>query len=217
MTSFTYLGLILLAIIIFWTFASWWAVHNIEQPTYEVVANMNGYEIRSYDSYIVAEATVEAGSEREGLTEGFKIVADYIFGNNTTEEKVSMTSPVLSGSEGVGNSQKIDMTSPVLATGDGDSRTIAFVMPSKYTLESLPKPNDERVQLRTVPAQTVAVKKFSWYATNSRISAKKEELLRDLGEDNVKITGFPYYAGYNPPLTIPFMQQHEIQVAIDFN
>lgn len=201
-------------ILLVWTIASWYVVRDIETPTYSVIEKHDGYEIRRYEPYIVAEATVHASSEREALNQGFRIVADYIFGNNSSEKKVSMTSPVLSGEQFGGTGEKIAMTAPVLAEGEAGERTVAFVMPSKYTLETLPTPNTDAVTLRQIGTTTVAARRFSWYATNGRIASEKEALINTLTRDGRSVDGGPYYAGYNPPLTIPFMQHHEVMVRL---
>ena len=59
-------------------------------------------------------------------------------------------------------------------------------MPSKYTLETLPKPNNSTVQLREVPAHRVAAMRFSWYATGSRVARLQSQLLEVLKRDNIK-------------------------------
>lgn len=209
-TVFWYVLIIGLALLLLWTVGSWWVVKDIEQPDYQVLEKHDGYEIRAYESYIVAETVIEAENEREALNEGFRIVADYIFGNNASTEKVSMTSPVLSSSEG----EKISMTAPVLASDAEGRRKVAFVMPKEYSLETLPVPNDDRVILREVPAHTVAAHRFGWYATDARIAEKKEKLIDALTRDGITVTGMLYYAGYNPPLTIPFIQRHEVLVNV---
>ena len=85
-----------------------------------------------------------------------------------------MTSPVIEKSS---LSESIAMTSPVIATIEGESHTIAFGMPRSYTLETLPTPNDNRIQIVTIPEKKMAVIRFSWLRTNSRVESKKKELL----------------------------------------
>lgn len=92
--------------------------------------------------YIVAETTV-AGGFTDGLESGFRIIADYIFGNNTSKTSIAMTTPVLETT-----AEKISMTVPVISTlGEEAGRTVSFVLPAKYTPETLPQPNNPAVNL----------------------------------------------------------------------
>lgn len=56
-------------------------VSNVEQAKYQVVSSQGDIEVRLYPPMIVAEAEV-TGDRKEAMNEGFRIIADYIFGNN---------------------------------------------------------------------------------------------------------------------------------------
>ena len=56
---------------------------TIESPRYKVVRKDNRFEIRDYDDYIVAEVRVD-GDFTSALQKGFRVLADYIFGGNTS-------------------------------------------------------------------------------------------------------------------------------------
>jgi hypothetical protein len=182
---------------------------NIETPVYQVVAEKSGYEIRQYDEYLVAE-TVVAGDYEAALGDGFRIIADYIFGNNTATASIAMTAPVLEE-----RSEKIAMTVPVLAAeSETKQRVIAFVLPAQYTLATLPLPNNPAVSLRVVPAHTVAVRRFTWYATEKRIANETAQLEASLLRDGVAVVGVPQVAQYNPPLSFPLTRRNEIIIPI---
>lgn len=107
------------------------------------------------------------------------------------------------------------MTAPVMeGVSTGGLRKIAFSMPSKYTLDSIPKPNNPGITLRQRPAQRVAVKKFGWYAGDARVQKMEQELLSDLARDGQKTLESPTYAGYNPPLSAPWIRRNEVMVGI---
>jgi hypothetical protein len=151
----------IVVLVLLWTLGSYLVVRTIEKPAYTIVEHRDGYEVREYGTYIVAETTV-SGDRQKAVTSGFQIIADYIFGNNVSKKGIAMTAPVLESQA----SEKISMTSPVLSTeSTAGDRTIAFVLPSEYTLETLPVPNNTAVTLREVPAHTVAVLQFTWYPT----------------------------------------------------
>lgn len=200
-----------LGLLIIWTIGSFLAIKNLEEPSYTVLEKKVGYEIRKYDPYIIAEAEV-GGNYNEALNQGFRIIADYIFGNNISKTSIAMTVPVLEN-----ESEKIAMTVPVLNTMENEeNRTISFVLPSKYTLETLPTPNSPRVKLKEVPSRTVAVLQFNLYATESKINKKKIQLETSLERDGLQVNGFVQVAQYNPPFSMPLMRRNEILVPVSF-
>ena len=204
--------IVLVSLVLVWIVVTWFFIRNIEEPKYTLVSKEDGYEIRDYESYIIAETTV-SGSYRDSLGKGFQNIADYIFGNNTKSQKIAMTAPVIE-SESQDLSEKIAMTVPVISEGDSKERRISFVMPSKYTLETLPKPNTDLVTLREVTARKVAVLRYTWYANEKKVEDKKKELIEMLNKDGVEIVGQFSSAQYNPPLSIPFLRRNEILVDI---
>jgi hypothetical protein len=187
----------------------------IEEPRYEVLASTDDYEVRRYDSYIIAETDVE-GSYKTSGNKAFRILAGYIFGDNQASEKMAMTAPV--GSRAADDSVKMNMTAPVASAPSedaADSYTYSFVMENKYSLETLPVPNDPRVRLRVVPERTVAVHRYSgsWSETNY---LKHERVLLDaLADDGVSTRGAPVSARYNAPFTPWFMRRNEVMIEID--
>jgi hypothetical protein len=200
--------------VLLWTVGSYAVIWSIEEPAYTVQSVQNGYEIRTYAPYIKAETTV-TGNYNEATEQGFRIIADYIFGNNTTKESISMTAPVLERPQ-ENAAQKIAMTVPVLETKNNTAtRTIAFVVPAAYTLNTLPTPNNPAVKLVPIPARTVAVLRYSWYPTETRTNAKKELLTNYLIRDKVTIAGAIETARYNPPLSMPLTLRNEIFVPIE--
>ncbi|GJZ59845.1 heme-binding-like protein, chloroplastic [Tanacetum coccineum] len=149
---------------------------------------------------------------------GFSILANYIgvLGNpqNTTTQKIDMTSPVITKS----SSEKIDMTSPVITTQDtGDNKvTMQFILPEKYKkAEEAPKPMDERVVIKEEGGRKYGVVKFSGIATTDVVSQKVDKLKKDLERDGVKIVGEYVLARYNPPWTLPPFRTNEIMIPVE--
>ncbi len=207
------LGAIIIGLIV-WTVGSYLVVWSIEEPAYTVLEVREGYEIREYAPYIMAATTV-TGSYDQATNQGFRIIADYIFGNNTKRESIAMTTPVLESPQ-PDLSEKIAMTVPVLETTSGNAtRTIAFVLPSKYTIATLPKPNNSAVILTEVPARTVAALRYTWYPTETRTAAKKDLLINYLVRDQKIIAGLIETARYNPPITMPLTLRNEILIPIE--
>ncbi len=203
--------IIVLALLIVWSLWGYFS-SNVEQAQYTVTRKADGYEIRTYAPHIEAQTTV-TGSYSESLNRGFMVVAGYIFGGNEKKQPIAMTAPVVAKQS---TSEPIAMTAPVLAKSDGDSRIIAFVMPSSYTLKSLPIPKDPRVKLVEVPEKTVAALRFSWLSNDARIRSMEKRLLVALAQDNVKVIGSPSFAGYSAPWTPPWMVRYEVLVEIQY-
>lgn len=181
---------------------------NVETPDYKVSSKSGNLEIREYGPTIVAEATV--GGERDkAIQRGFGIIADYIFGNNLSSAKVAMTAPVTQQS-----SEKIAMTAPVTQQAKGQSWNVRFVMPSKYTMETLPKPVNPQVALIEMPATRFAAIRFSGFASEVSLDAQEARLRAFIAERGLIATNMPQYAFYNAPWTLPFMRRNEIMIEI---
>ncbi len=186
----------------------------IEEPKYDVLEASGAFEVRAYSPMIVAETLVD-GSMDEASGKGFRRIAGYIFGGNTSsvgkKEEISMTAPVTIEPK----AEKISMTAPVTMKEDGGSWKVHFVMPSEYTMETLPNPNESNVTLREVPAQKYAVIRFSGLAGEKKIALKTKELNQWLTGKNIRLQGKPQLARYNPPWTLPFFRRNEVLVAIE--
>jgi hypothetical protein len=183
-------------------------VSNVEQPKYEIVETSGNIEIRDYAPMIVAEVDV-TGGRRDAIGKGFRIIADYIFGNNTTAQKLPMTAAVTQQ-----DSEKIAMTAPVTQQGDGNTWRVRFIMPSSYTMETLPKPNNPAVELKQIGAKRYAVIRFSGMAGEDSLKRYTEELNAFIGAKKLTPLSAPTYAFFNPPWTLPFLRRNEVMVEI---
>ena len=183
-------------------------VSNVEHPKYKVVETSGNMEIRDYAPMIVAEAEVK-GERRKAISKGFRIIADYIFGNNTAAQKVPMTAPVTQQ-----GSEKIAMTAPVTQQADGNTWRVRFIMPSKYTMETLPKPNNPRVMLEEIPAKRFAVIRFSGMASEGSLFRHTKELNEFISTKKLTPLSPPTYAFYNPPWTLPFLRRNEALIEV---
>jgi hypothetical protein len=158
---------------------------------------------------IAAETTIGA-DEEPARNLGFRLLASYIFGANSSSDKIAMTAPVAQQP-----SEKIAMTAPVATqrTPSGEW-VIRFFMPSKYTLESLPAPNDDRVRLVTVPSETVAVLRFTGNIDPDAVSTRTRHFLKVLYRNKIEPTGDPLAWFYDPPWTLPFLRRNEVVVGV---
>lgn len=179
-----------------------------ETPKYIVMNKQNEIEIRKYPAYIQAEVVVDEKQYQAAIEKGFSVLAGYIFGNNVAKQKVDMTTPVQ-----VSRSEKIAMTTPVTVTGESGF-TVAFIMPSAYTIESLPQPKDSRVHFRQIPARSLAAIRFSGYFKPDAIQKNKQRLGQWLEEQGIETEGDFIVAGYNPPWVPGFLARNEVLIQV---
>lgn len=185
-----------------------------EEPTYEVVERYAEFELRRYAPMLVAATEVDAGLDEAGRV-GFGILADYIFGNNRGGSKIEMTAPVNQQPAG----ERIEMTAPVgqqpIASASGaDRHVVTFVMPARFTRETLPVPQDPRVRIEEVPARLMAVRRYSGRWTEANYRSHEEALLRAVTDAGLKPIAMPVYARYDPPFKPWFMRRNEVQVEV---
>jgi SOUL heme-binding protein len=189
--------------------ASWRPiVSNVEQPKYTVVETDGDFEIRDYAPMIVAEADV-TGTREAAIREGFRTIADYIFGNNLLSQKIAMTAPVTQQA-----GEKIAMTAPPAQQGDSHTWHVRFVMPASYTMETLPKPKNPAVTLKEVQERRFAVIRFSGIAHHENWQRYTEQLRGFIKAKILNAISEPAYAFYNPPWTLPPLRRNEILIEI---
>jgi hypothetical protein len=195
-----------------------------EEPSHRIVETYPEFELRRYAPYLVAETVVDAGFDSAG-NRAFGILADYIFGKNRGEKKIEMTAPVTQQpADGAApEGQKIEMTAPVTqqpatrtagtATG-ADRYVVSFVMPERFTLETLPEPIDPRIELRREPERLMAVRRYSGRWTRENYREEEQKLLAAVRERGYEPVGAPVYARYNSPFSLWFMRRNEVMVEV---
>lgn len=176
------------------------AVTAIEEPGYEVIRTTADYEVRRYAPFIVAEVDV-TGDPGESGNNAFRILADYIFGNNDDREAMNMTAPVVSDAPGSAS----------------ETYTYAFVMESRYTLETLPNPLDARIRIIEKPARVIAARRYSGRWTTENYQQNEVLLLGALATDGLQVDGAPYLARYDDPFTLWFKRRNEVLVELEWD
>ena len=185
-----------------------------EEPKFTLLEKDQSFELRLYEPKILAEVLV-SGTMREASSKGFKLIADFIFGNNIAtsgkSEKISMTAPVLIEP----HAEKISMTAPVNVEQSGAGWKVNFVMPSQYTLETLPKPNNPVVKIKPIPAKKFAVIQFSGLVDEEKMAKKVNDLEQWISTKQLKVVGNAELARYNPPWTLPFLRRNEVLIEVE--
>jgi hypothetical protein len=198
------------------------AMSNVEQPKYRVISEQGNIQIREYNPVIVAEVQVQ-GEREEAISQGFRLLADYIFGNNKVKQDIAMTAPVtqqsgqkiaMTAPVTQQSSQKIAMTAPVKQQGSDNAWKVNFTMPSQYSMNTLPKPNNEKVTLHQVSSKKYVVIKFSGMNSNKNLASHEKELQEYISKNKIQTLSEPIYAFYNPPWTLAFLRHNEIMIEI---
>jgi hypothetical protein len=191
-------------------------VMAIEEPTYEVVKSYPELELRRYEPFLVAETEVDGDFDEVG-SQAFRILAAYIFGENKSQAKMEMTAPV-NQRPAAGEGEKMAMTAPVSqrskGSGGSDTFVLSFVMPSGYSLDSLPVPLDPRVLLREEPAKLMAVRSYSGRWTEANYRENESLLLAAVEKAGLTPVAAPVYARYNSPFSLPFLRRNEAMVEV---
>lgn len=184
--------------------------HAIEEPTYQVIRQFETFELREYAPYIVAEVTVPGPQEQAG-NQGFRLLAGYIFGRNKGEQRLEMTAPVTQTAA----PQKIAMTAPVTQAASKGGYVVQFMMPSAFTLDTLPEPLDSQVRLKSVPGGRFAVIRYSGTWTQANYETHLAQLREGVKATGLRTAGPPVYARYNAPWVPWFLRRNEIWLRAD--
>ena len=186
-----------------------------EEAEYKVLLKEDNLEVRLYEPHIVAETVVDTEFEDAG-SEAFGRLFKYISGNNQAQQEIDMTAPVgqvAGGQETEG--QKIDMTAPVGQTQVDGKWVVSFMMPGSFTMQTTPKPRDERITIRQVPERTMAAIEYSGFWSKSGYQKNKARLEEWINKKGFIIQGKPVWARYNAPFVPWFLRRNEVLIPID--
>jgi hypothetical protein len=177
-----------------------------EEPRFTVLERLGPVEIRRYGPRVAAETSVDA-DESDARNIGFRRLAHYIFGGNRARTSIAMTAPVA-------QNQQIAMTAPVAQEAVGGASTIRFYLPSAFTLDTLPQPDSEQVRLVPVPAETVAVLRYTGDRSPAAVRRHGDLLLDAVADSSYTAAGELFSWFYDPPFTLPFRRRNEVGIQI---
>jgi hypothetical protein len=172
-----------------------------EKLAYRAIGQDGHFELRLIEPHVVAE---RVGSE------GFRRLVAYIGGANRTQARISMTAPVVQEPA----SEEIAMTAPVAQEKVGDRYRITFLMPSKYTLETLPQPTDTRIRLRAEPMRSVAAIRYTGFWSRSRYDDHERRLREWIQRRGLEPVSEPVWARYDPPFMPWFLRRNEVLIEV---
>ncbi len=179
----------------------------IEEPKYIVLKIDQDIEVRKYEPQLIAQTVVD-GDMDQASNKGFRLIADFIFGNNETPNssgsaKIAMTAPVV-----------VEPQKNTSAVQDANQWRINFVMPSQYNLSTIPRPKNSAVEIKEIPSKVFVVLTYSGFNFTSKVQKKTQDALDWSHQHGYKIIGTPQLARYNPPWTLPMFRRNEIMIEI---
>ncbi|MFK7889942.1 MAG: heme-binding protein [Granulosicoccus sp.] len=187
-------------------------VSNVEEAAHTVLISENEFELREYAPVVVARTVVDAEFKEAGNT-AFRRLFGYISGDNSRAQKIAMTAPVISDNQADG--KKIEMTAPVIGEKSVTGWTYSFVLPSTYSIDTAPQPEDNRVELAKLPEKSVAVIRYSGLQKESLMQNKLNELKQWMDGKSFVAVSAPRWAGYNPPFTLPWFRRNEVMIDVE--
>ncbi len=188
--------IILVVIIVVFAFAQIYFMllqRNIESYPYTVKKKYDRFEIRKYEATLFTSVTLTSKGYKNTSSQGFSILAGYIFGKNDRKEKISMTTPV---------SMSLD-----------DSTTMMFMVPKKLNKETLPKPEQSGIEFKEEPAKLLAAISFGGWANDTKIEKYKQDLKAALDAQGISYSNKFYFFGYNAPFEV-FNRKNEVLVEL---
>tara|TARA_R110000822_G_scaffold159476_17_gene299355 strand:+ start:4741 stop:5382 length:642 start_codon:yes stop_codon:yes gene_type:complete len=184
----------------------------IEEAEYLIVLKEQSFEVRQYEMHVLAETIVDGDLESAG-NKAFSPLFKYISGNNKSRRKVEMTAPVTQETV----SEKIDMTAPVGQQRKDGRWAVSFMMPSSYSMETLPVPTDPNVTLRQVPVRYIAAIRYSGFWSEKNYRRNLDNLNSWMEKQHLSVVGDPIWARYNPPFMPWFLRRNEILVPVEWH
>jgi hypothetical protein len=195
--------LLLLLIIIIWQIFA----YKVDEAKYVVLKSDKSIEIRQYPALILAEVKIK-GKRYSAINTGFRALAKYIFGKNQSNQKIAMTAPVMQ--ENISAPSTAHQPQQI----KDDIWQIRFVMPEKFTMASLPIPNNHSVMLYSTQPKKYIVIRFSGANTDKNLQEHRQILFDYINKNKLITVGNAIAAYYNPPWILPFLRRNEIMVEL---
>jgi hypothetical protein len=158
------------------------STQQTEQHSYKVIKKFDKFEIRKYDAALFSSVKLNKKGYKESSSEGFRILAGYIFGDNEANEKIAMTSPVV-----------MEL---------GDTTKMMFMVPKNYNLKNLPNPKNSKIVFEKEEEKIIAAIRFDGWANDEKIEKYKTILRNELVKEKLNYINKFSFLGYNPPFEV---------------
>ena len=167
---------------------------EIEQYGYTVEKQLGDIEIRVYESALFSSVCLPRGTYDDQANRGFRTLAGYIFGGNSTGESIAMTSPVM-----------MELDSQMV---------MSFMVPRGRSRASLPSPKDSSIYFTEKPVVRMAAIRFGGWASDEKIEQHKRSLTEQLAHHGIGHKNKFAYLGYNPPYRL-INRRNEVVVELE--
>lgn len=182
--------------------------YKVSEPSYITLKTAGPITIRQYPSITVAQVEMN-GDRYYSINSGFRLLANYIFGDNKEKVKIAMTAPVIQTRL---TSADTDFYNKNL---DNNEWIIRFIMPAGYDKTKLPpQPNNLQVKILSFSEKKYIVIRFSGFNTDTNLNSHLEQLKNYADKNGLRTVGSPLYAFYNPPWILPFLRRNEIMLEL---
>lgn len=175
-----------------------------KEPRRKVVSKDGKFEIREYERVVAAEV-VTPGDQPAAANRPFRILFNYISGENRSQKEIPMTSPVA-----MNKNEKIPMTAPVTEQQSSEGWHVRFFLPRTYTLETAPQPTNPAITLLQLSSERFVAVRLSGSSSGSNLLEHRTQLEMYIHEKGQKITSGPLLAFYNAPFVSPPFRRNEI-------
>lgn len=169
---------------------------DTEQHKYEVLKKFDKFEVRKYEAAIFSSVKLNVDSYKETSGKGFRILAGYIFGDNESNEKIAMTSPVV-----------MEIS---------DTSKMSFMVPKEMSLENLPKPKNKEIIFEKQNEKIMAAIQFDGWADDEKIEFYKTVLIEELSKHNIAHYNKFLFLGYNPPFDLVDRRNEVVIELVDY-
>jgi hypothetical protein len=169
----------------------------LEQPKYTAIKKENNFEIRRYAKILTSSVKVE-GDQYYALRKGFQPLVRYIGAKERNSEKISMTAPVIQS-----------------VNDENGNWTISFAMPSKYSLDNLPQPENDSIYFQEIEPSLAAVIRFNGKADEKLLNLKSGILMRWVDSKGYAKLSRPKFLFYNDPTTPGFLRRNEVMILVE--
>lgn len=171
----------------FMTLFNFITASDVRTENYSVLYTHENFEIRKYNSLVLAEYNDANNQE-------FSVLADFIFGGNK-------------------ENQQIPMTAPVITTMDSNP-IMSFVMPNGITNDNCPEPNNSKIVISKSRPRLTASITFSGYPSSDVCDSMKEQLIELLESFHIEHKNNFELHVFDPPYKA-VNRRNEIVVSIN--
>ena len=188
-----YILSLLLLCFIAWQVYSAYSNKKFENINQKLIGSINNVNFETNSQYTLASVKMD-GKNLNNAKGKFSVLANYIFGGNSDNKQIAMTSPVI-----------YNMS---------NYATFSFIMPDNYEVSNLPSPNSKEISFKTKKNQCIASITFGGFVNNENCNENYLKLLEVLKTNDISHSNDYMLAVYNSPYQI-INRKNEIWIEVN--